>query len=283
MPIQIIYEDQVDWEPLIIRFIADSEMSRSEPQDIARFLQHWMDRAAEGDPDLWRSAKEWGAGIDDDGAVSVCCEFFPHQEIERLAEELAAKYPQISEMRLGMPLEGPAFINDMKWFSVDAGEVTVESQTLKLDAFEISWLPITLGQFEEFINATGYRPIPDNLEDQEGFLLDHFKLNFGPSPKHPLYGVTHDDAMAFCEWSKLRLPTDHELKHFHHSACHKRRKFPYSGECWTSTSPVKDLYVAWDGPYRVEALSDSDQQYRKLLNRHQYEFLEAPCFRVVKT
>ncbi|QDV19104.1 Formylglycine-generating sulfatase enzyme [Gimesia panareensis] len=282
MSIQIIYEDLVDWEPLQMRFIAGSDLTRSESEDIARLIKDWMDRAAEADPELWEMAKEWGAGVEADGTVTAACEFFPPQEIERLAEELTVNCPQIAEMRMGMPLEGPACIKDTKWFSVDAGEVTVGKQTLAVPAFEISWSPVTVGQYEEFIAATGYTPLPDKFEEQPGFLIDHFKLNFGPSPKHALYGVTHDDALAFCKWANLRLPTDHELKHFFHSACRQGQDFVDGGECWTSTSVMHNLYVSWEGPCRAESLSDPDERYRKLLDRYQYQFLEAPCFRVVK-
>src|SRR5690606_4668742 len=152
----------------------------------------------------------------------------------------------------------------------------------QVPSFMISFTPVTVGQFQEFLSATGYVPIPDRLEETPGYLIDHFQLNFGPSPKHVLFGVTYDDAAAFCEWANYRLPSDPELKQFFHTACLRGKRFNDSGECWTSTSTTSGKFVTWNGPYRKESLDDPDRNYRKPLPRHQYEFLEAPCFRVVK-
>ena len=266
-----------------MRFVPAKRLTPAQAKRIAKHIQEWMDQSATSEPDVWQMAKEWRCTTSKDNEIVAHCEFMPTEELSRLAEELQVAFPALQEIRLGRSLVGPATIAGFDWFAVEPGEVQIGKKTHRLDAFDISFTPITVGQFAEFLNATGYQPVPDKIEKSPGYLLEHFKLNFGPSPKHPLFGVTHDDAVAFCDWVGHRLPTDPELKHFFHFACGQQKRFDYSGECWTSTSPAKDKFVAWNGPYHKEWLSKPDSNYRKLLHRHQYEFLEAPCFRVVRT
>ena len=282
MTISVIYEDDVDWQPLIIRFVNERKLSASKANQIARFVRDWMDNAAEDDPDLWAMAKEWDCTVSENRDVIARCECLPESEIQRLSVELHDSYPTLKEMRLGYPLSNPTTVQEIDWYQVPNGSVQIGKTTYDVPAFKISFTPVTVGQFQAFLDATNYTPVPDKIEDMPGYLIDHFKINFGHSPKHVLFGVTHDDAIAFCGWAKLRLPTDAELKHFFHSACADDKKFQYSGECWTSTRSRNGKYVAWNGPYRKECLNDPDGSYRKLLPQHQYEFLEAPCFRVVR-
>jgi len=272
MAIPIIYEDAVDWEPLVMRFVPAKRLTSTKAKRIAQYIQDWMDDAAESSPDLWRWAKEWQCTATNENEVIAHCEFIPPEELPRLADDLHTAFPLLQEIRLGYPLDGPATTAEFDWFVVHAGDIKVGRKTHSLSAFAVSFTPVTLGQFEEFLRSTGYEPVPDCL-------IGTFKINYGPSPKHPLFGVTHDDATAFCEWAKLRLPSDPELKHFFHVACRNKKPFKYSGECWTSTTTAEDKFVAWNGPYHEDWLGEPDRKYRKLLHRHQDD---SPCFRVVR-
>jgi hypothetical protein len=282
MTIRIIYEDDVDWEPLIMRFVPAKRLIASKARRVAEYVRSWMDAAADANPDLWRMAKEWDSNLNEDGEIVAQCELIPEQELNRLAKDLSEAFPTLQEIRLGNPLPHSATITEFDWFTVPSGSVRIGKKLHDVASFSISFTPVTVGQFQEFLEATGYTPMPDLIEETPGYLIDHFQLNFGSSPKQVLFGVTYDDAAAFCEWANNRLPTDPELKHFFQTACLQGRKFRYSGECWTSTSSRNGQFVAWDGPYRKETLDAPDRQFRKLLPRNQYEFLEAPCFRVVK-
>jgi hypothetical protein len=271
----------VDWEPLVMRFVPSQKLRPSEAQHIARFIRIWLNAAADTQPAVWSMAKEWDCKVSR-GNIVARCEFFPPRELSRLAQELGRQFPVLQELRLGYPLNGSRTASKFDWFLVDAGNIRVGNQDFVVKTFQISLSPVTAGQFEEFLAATGYEPVPDRIERIPNFLIDHFKLNFGPSPKHPLFGVTHDDAVAFCNWAKLRLPSEAELKSFFHCACLKHQRFRFTGECWTSTGTAKDKFVAWNGPYQETGIKEPEVTYRKELHRHQYQPLEAPCFRVVR-
>lgn len=282
MNIPIIYEDDVDLEPLIIRFVNGRKLSQSKGDRIARFVRCWMDQAAENDPDLWSMAKEWDCTVSENRDVIARCEFFPESELSRLSADVHKEFPTLTEMRLGYPLSNSTTVQKFDWYHVPDGSVQINNEILNVAAFDISFTQVTIGQFQEFLNATHYTPVPDIIERTPGYLVDNFKLNFGSSPKHVLHGVTHDDATAFCSWANLRLPTDPELKHFFDTACMNDKKFQQIGACWTSTRSGNDEYVARNGPYLKKFMNGPDTNYRKVLPKHRYEFMDAPCFRVVR-
>ncbi len=69
-----------------------------------------------------------------------------------------------------------------------------------VEAFQLARTPITNAQYAEFVSASGHRPpghwlrghIPQGLAD------------------HPVTYVDWRDALAFCQWAKVRLPSEAE-------------------------------------------------------------------------
>jgi formylglycine-generating enzyme required for sulfatase activity len=71
---------------------------------------------------------------------------------------------------------------------------------LELPAFRISRVPVTNGQYHDFVEATGY-PSPGHW--------DGGRPSIG-SDNLPVTYVTWRDALAFCEWASVRLPAEVE-------------------------------------------------------------------------
>ncbi|MBF0297059.1 MAG: SUMF1/EgtB/PvdO family nonheme iron enzyme [Magnetococcales bacterium] len=128
-------------------------------------------------------------------------------------------------MGMGLPDSGQAdrVEQEWEWRATPAHEVKVEG-------FWMARFPVTRGQFRYFLKDSGYR----TTADREGWAksYDAEQNRFAPCPggnwerpgfdqgeDHPVVNVSHDDAMAFCQWLSfrcgrvLRLPTEAQWEH----------------------------------------------------------------------
>jgi formylglycine-generating enzyme required for sulfatase activity len=92
-----------------------------------------------------------------------------------------------------------------------------------LPDFNITTFPVTVGQFQTFVQETGYV----TLAEREGWGLAYngriwekkpgatWRRPYGgdvPSPpeEHPVVQIAYEDAQAFCQWSGLSIPTEEQ-------------------------------------------------------------------------
>ena len=65
---------------------------------------------------------------------------------------------------------------------------TTPVHTVYVDAFYMDVHEVTLEQYNQFIRATGHRPLLDNISV------------FSPTDRHPIVGVNWHDAIAYAKW-----------------------------------------------------------------------------------
>jgi formylglycine-generating enzyme required for sulfatase activity len=141
----------------------------------------------------------------------------------------------------------------MEWMPVPAGEFLYgeEQSKLTLPAFEIARFPVTNQQYRHFLAANPGHPAPAHWKGGE------YPLGKG---KHPVVGVSLQDAMLFCQWLKCRLPLEEEWEKAARGV--EGRSYPW-GEDWQEdrfcnnydtkiggTTPV-DKYPDGRSPYDV--------------------------------
>jgi serine/threonine-protein kinase len=80
-----------------------------------------------------------------------------------------------------------------------------------LSDYYISKYPVTNEEYKAFVDATGH-PVPHKKETwAEPYNWDRENRTYPAGRgKHPVVLVSYDDALAYCEWAKKRLPTEAE-------------------------------------------------------------------------
>ena len=75
-------------------------------------------------------------------------------------------------------------------------------------AFSLARYPVTNARFATFLSETGYEP-PEKHPNNERFLM-HWSNGAPPKGKedHPVVFVSYVDALAYCRWAGLMLPTE---------------------------------------------------------------------------
>lgn len=129
--------------------------------------------------------------------------------------------PEVKAVPTMIAFEGGTFTmgsNNGSPYEAPAHQVTVK-------AFKIDKSPVTVGEFEKFVKATSYVTDAEKFGDSGvyNYTIQNWELKKGaywlyPLGKeaakaemnHPVTHVSWNDAQAYCQWAKKRLPTEAE-------------------------------------------------------------------------
>jgi len=96
----------------------------------------------------------------------------------------------------------------MIWIPPGPCVLTNGDTTAIIGGFSLARFPVTNKQYHSFLAATGYIPAPDH-PNEEAYLNHwaegHLARRLG---QHPVTHVSYIDALAYCRWAGLALPTE---------------------------------------------------------------------------
>lgn len=124
----------------------------------------------------------------------------------------ARRGPSPSPVTWINPIDG----SEMVWIPPGPFVVGKDRQPAESRGFSLARHPVTNAQFQRFLNATDYTPSEEhpNKSELTGTLEDNFLQHWsdaGPrkaQEQEPVVWVSYIDAMYYCQWAGLNLPTE---------------------------------------------------------------------------
>jgi formylglycine-generating enzyme required for sulfatase activity len=114
-------------------------------------------------------------------------------------------------------------------YDPEANDDAAPVHTVHLGAYRVGRYPVTVRDFERFVEAEGYK-------DRRWWQAGGFKQYEQPRPwqeqlshpNRPVVGVSWFEAMAYCQWAGYRLPTEAEWERAARGT--EGRPFPWGSE-----------------------------------------------------
>lgn len=223
----------------------------------------------------------------DAGRPHPCC-VPSRQRAEMLAQSRQAsaerRHVRAASLEDMVRLDGGTFwmgTEDDEGFPAD-GEGPIREVTV--DPFHMDRYPVTNERFREFTRATGYRTESERFgwsfvfqghvpKERYQALVDATvpghnwwcKVNGaswehpeGPDssianrPHHPAVHISHNDALAYCEWAGKRLPTEAEWEYAARGGL-EQKTYPWGNEL---TPDGRHLCNIWQGEFPAVDLAE---------------------------
>lgn len=209
----------LSWEPLEIRFVPEVKKKDWE-KEVFSWFQAWEKERLILAKDAQSSQiplEYYIASVESDGTVIIHIEWLCEKSLPIFENFIQTNGQNTKRLEIGdNPKSKPKIETiGMKIQFVKIPEKVIYTETRKnvhVDAFEISKYPITVGQFEKFAKATKYKTTNEQKGDYRTYHENDCLYEMSKKEKQSIaaFCVSYNDAVAYCKWANLRLPTDEE-------------------------------------------------------------------------
>lgn len=143
----------------------------------------------------------------------------------------------------------------------------------EVEPFFLEKHPVTVAQFRQFIEDTGYETQAEGFGDAGVMVQGRWQLvggatwrrPLGPGAEaapddHPVTQVSYNDAVRYCEWKGRRLPTEVEWEHAARGADNDRA-FCAGGTCPSPAGSGSAVANVWQGRFPVRNTAADGYRY----------------------
>jgi serine/threonine-protein kinase len=113
----------------------------------------------------------------------------------------------------GRGTKNPTWVNpidgsEMVWIPPGPFVVGPRKERAECPGFSLARFPVTNAQFKRFLDETGYAPSEEHPDPE--LFLSHWRSGRIPPDveQHPVVFVSFFDALAYCDWAGMTLPTE---------------------------------------------------------------------------
>lgn len=113
--------------------------------------------------------------------------------------------PDVRTISWANPVDG----SEMIWVPPGPFRIGSDKRRVECRGFSLARHPVTNAQFKRFLDETGYVPPVDHPDSN--LFLAHLTKGLRPHSEmndHPAVWVSFVDAVAYCRWAGLTLPTE---------------------------------------------------------------------------
>src|SRR5487761_1219135 len=284
---RVVEEDLVDWDPLVMRFIFKSPVGIGRREALAAFIDEWFatkTRAwltaseAGGPPQIF--VEYFGSTTSGYNAVEASANRLLLDWVQNLTEAVERSFLDVDHLRLGVSIAGPTVRSGFEWVHVPQGEVALRGTLIPIGDVDIALHKVSVGQFREFMDEPSYRPARARAKG-DGSLMGYMRINYG-SPKVPVHGVSYGDALAYCKWTGLRLPSEAEIYALFLAKARDSYQFMWGGLCWTADTEQDGTIVTCEGPYYAAWQRTPTRENRRECHLRDHYGDPLICFHVAK-
>lgn len=273
---ETIISDIVDWEPLIMKFVAEEDTSIKYLNNVKKLLEEWFALYAEN-PTGDIQPKYWDVRFIKGSIIIAKCEFITENGVKILSEVITNKYPKIKILILGEGSISLPKSDEIIWQRLEKSEIIDSDKTVSVGPCYISVNHVSIGQYFEFLDKTKYKTYVDK---NANFIFRGSQIASPGKKAHqwPVSYIAYEDALAFCEWAGCRLPSEVELYRFFQVYFSGNKSFEFTTANWTSTKYNEDEVVLINTPWKKDDILPIQEMLFHLSPNH-YDS-PFPSFRV---
>ncbi len=145
--------------------------------------------------------------------IEFIAERFCNECLPAFCSELASAFGDDVQLTIGVDCDEKECTTDKSMVHIPSADVMMEDgRLIHVAPFEIATRPVSIGEFREFTEGIGYLTTAEQRGEPDTYLTDSnlARLSASQLARTEVNNVSFIDAVAYCKWAHVRLPSEEE-------------------------------------------------------------------------